>query len=321
MKNKVKKLLASHEFIVAAFVFIVYIAFSVISGNFAKVDNIKLILSQVAINGICAIGVSMVVFLGGIDLSSGSILALCAASSGMFINAGMPLYLTILISMGIGALCGLLNGFLVARFRIPPIIATLASMNVIRGVAIIITGGDWITGFPDSFKVIGQGRVLGLPIPFIIFIVITILSSLMLRYLNIGRKIYAVGGNASAAELAGFNIVGIKLFAYILCGIMIGLAGTVYASMVGTISASTTGGSLGFQVLAAALIGGLSINGGKGTTVGTCFGVILLGIMRNGLILSKVSEYWIDAVTGTVILIALVINALQVIHRQRRISI
>lgn len=316
--KKRKKVLESQEFMILSFIVIISIAFTLISDNFSDPGNIQLILSQVAINGICTIGVSMVIFLGGIDLSSGSILALCAACSGMIINTGMPLILTLLCSILIGMGCGLLNGFLIARLRIPPIIATLASMNVIRGLAITVTGGDWITGFPKSFNVIGQGRILGIPIPFIIFIAVATLAYLLFRYVNIGRKIYAVGGNILAAELAGLNAIRVKLFAYVLCGAVIGLAGTVYASMVGTISASTTGSSLGFQILAAALIGGLSINGGKGTVLGSFLGVILLGVMKNGLILSKVSEYWIDAVTGIIILIALAINAIQIIRCQRR---
>lgn len=317
---KKKKVLESQEFMILVFIVIVSTVFGVVSDNFCVLSNIQLILSQVAINGICAIGVSMVIFLGGIDLSSGSILALCAACSGMITNAGMPLIITLICSILIGMGCGVLNGFLVARLRIPPIIATLASMNVIRGLAIIVTGGEWITGFPKSFNVIGQGRIFGIPIPFIIFIAVTVVAFLLFRYVNIGRKVYAVGGNISAAELAGLNVVKVKLFAYVLCGAVIGLAGTVYASMVGTISASTTGSSLGFQILAAALIGGLSINGGKGTVLGSFFGVVLLGVIKNGLILSKVSEYWIDAVTGIVILIALTINAIQIIKNQRRLT-
>ena len=320
MKKK-NKILESQEFMILIFIIVVSIVFAVISDNFSSPSNIQLIFSQVAINGICTIGVSMVVFLGGIDLSSGSIQSLCAACSGMIVNIGMPLVVTILCSVLIGMSCGLLNGFLVARLRIPPIIATLASMNIIRGLAIIVTGGDWITGFPESFNGIGQGRVIGLPIPFLIFLAVTVLAAILFRYVNIGRKIYAVGGNIAAAELAGLNVVRIKLFAYILCGATIGLAGTIYASMVGTISASTTGSSLGFQILAAALIGGLSINGGKGTVLGSFLGVVLLGVIKNGLILSKVSEYWIDAVTGAVILIALAINAVQIIRRQRRVTI
>lgn len=320
MKKK-NRILESQEFMILVFIVVISAVFAVVSENFKAPSNIQLILSQVAINGICTIGVSMVIFLGGIDLSSGSILALCAACSGMIVNSGMSLGITLICSILIGMCCGGLNGFLVARLRIPPIIATLASMNVIRGAAIIVTGGDWITNFPKSFNIIGQVRLLGLPIPFLIFIGVTAIVYLLFRYMNIGRKIYAVGGNMAAAELAGLNAVRIKMFAYISCGAIIGLSGTVYASMVGTISASTTGSSLGFQILAAALIGGLSINGGKGTVLGSFLGVILLGVIKNGLILSKVSEYWIDAVTGLVILIALSVNAIQIIRHQRRAAV
>lgn len=319
-EHSIKKVLQRQEFWVLAFTIAMIAVFSILSKNFSSPDNIKLIFSQIAINGICAIGISMIIFLGGIDLSSGAILALCASCSGMAVNAGYPLIAVLVFSILIGAACGLLNGFLVAKLQIPPIITTLATMNVIRGVAIMVTGGDWITGFPKSFGAIGQGRFLGVPIPFIIFVFITIGVSVLVRHFNIGRKIYAVGENPEAAELAGFKIARVKLFAYIAAGTMIGLAGTVYASMIGTISASTTGSSLTFQVLAAALIGGLDINGGKGTTIGVCFGVLMLGVIKNGLILSRVSEYWIDGVTGAIIIIALVMNAFRILKKKRRLT-
>ena len=142
-----------------------------------------------------------------------------------------------------------------------------------------------------------------------------------MKYFNIGRKIYAVGGNINAAELAGMDVVRTKLIAYMISGGLIGLAGTVYASMVGTISASTTGSSLGFQLLASALIGGMSINGGKGTVIGTFLGVMLLGVISNGLILSRVSEYWVDTVTGSIIIVALSINAIKNLRNQRSVMI
>ena len=221
----------------------------------------------------------------------------------------------------IGVLCGLFNGALVARLRIPPIIATMASMNIFRGIAIVVTKGDWITGFPKYFNTLGQGRICGIPIPFWIFAVITASCGILMKYFNIGRKIYAVGGNINAAELAGMDVVRTKLIAYMISGGLIGLAGTVYASMVGTISASTTGSSLGFQILASALIGGMSINGGKGTVIGTFLGVMLLGVISNGLILSRVSEYWVDTVTGSIIIVALSINAIKNLRNQRSVMI
>ena len=319
--KKQSKILASQEFAVFCFTLAVVLAFVLLSTSFATVANFCLILSQVSINGICAIGVSMVVFLGGIDLSSGAILALCTSCSGMFVNMGIPVFFCILMSMAIGVLCGLFNGALVARLRIPPIIATMASMNIFRGIAIVVTKGDWITGFPKYFNTLGQGRICGIPIPFWIFAIITASCGILMKYFNIGRKIYAVGGNINAAELAGMDVVRTKLIAYMISGGLIGLAGTVYASMVGTISASTTGSSLGFQILASALIGGMSINGGKGTVIGTFLGVMLLGVISNGLILSRVSEYWIDTVTGSIIIVALSINAIKNLRNQRSVMI
>ena len=199
--KKQSKMLASQEFAVFCFTLAVVLAFVLLSTSFATVANFCLILSQVSINGICAIGVSMVVFLGGIDLSSGAILALCASCSGMFVNMGIPVFFCILMSMAIGVLCGLFNGALVARLRIPPIIATMASMNIFRGIAIVVTKGDWITGFPKYFNTLGQGRICGIPIPFWIFAVITASCGILMKYFNIGRKIYAVGGNINADKL------------------------------------------------------------------------------------------------------------------------
>ena len=299
------------EFPIVLFVIIVFFVFSSLSENFSNIQNIKLIALQISINGICAIGMTMAVLLGGINLSIGSVLALCATCAGLFNNMGMPLPLIVLLSVLIGGLCGVLNGFLIVRFRIPDIIATLATMSIIRGLAVTISGGKWVTNFTEDFSRMGQGFFLGLPFPFIVFIVLALAFGLFLSHFNWGRKLYAIGGNKEAAMLIGINEGRIRATVYIIDGMLIGLAAVLYAAMMANVQASTAGNNMTNLILASVLIGGASIFGGKGTLLGTAFGVFLMGMIRNGMILIKASEYWVDAITGGLIILALIINIIQ----------
>lgn len=299
------------EFPIVVFVILIFFVFSGLSDNFASIANLKLIALQISVNGICAIGMTMVVLLGGINLSIGSVLALCATCAGLFNNMGIPLPLNLLLCMTIGGLTGLLNGFLIIRLKIPDIIATLATMSIIRGIAVTISGGKWITNFTKEFSSIGQGNFLGLPYPFIIFIVLVVIFSLVLSNSNWGRKLYAAGGNSEAALLIGINEKKIRGSVYLIDGILIGLASVLYAAMMANVQASTAGNNITNLILASVLIGGASIFGGKGTLVGTGFGILLMGMIRNGMILVRASEYWVDAITGGLIILALIINIVQ----------
>ena len=310
--RQTKKLFLRQEFIVATFILFLILVFSLISGSrFATFSNMRIILSQVAINGISVIGLSLCVLMGGVDFSAGAILATCSCLSGMMVNSGMPVILVMFCSILIGFVCGSFNGMLIGRFRIAPIIATLASMYILRGVTTVATGGVWISDFPDRFKWPGQTVLLGTPMHFIVFLLLAFGAQFFLLKHQTGRRLYVAGGNPEAAKLAGLNYSLYRFGAYAVSGAFIGLSGTVYASMVGTVSSTTTGLSTSGDLLAAALIGGLSIRGGKGNIVGACLGVLLMQIIRNGLIISKVPEHWADTITGLIIIFALVLNAVE----------
>ena len=300
------------EYVVAIFTFIVAFIFSVLPGsNFCSLSNFRVIFSQAAINGICVIGLSLCLIMGGVDFSMGAILAACACFAGMMVNQGVPVWGVLALSILVGALCGGANGFLIARLRIAPIIATLASMYVLRGLSAVLTGGVWISDFPDTFKWPGQSSSWGIPMHFILWLVLAFLTQYGLDNLNIGRKLYVSGGNPEAAKLFGIRYPAYRMGVYAVSGALIGLSGTIYASMVGTVSANTTGLNTSGELLAAALIGGVNIGGGKGNVFGAGIGVLLMQIIRNGLIISKISEHWADAVTGMIIVVALVLSSLE----------
>ena len=309
-KSKIGSLLVKQEVILTLFTILVYITFSLISSNFATRSNFLSLLQQISINGMCVVGMGLVVILGGIDLSVGAVLSLCGAVGGMAILAGHSVVVALLLSVGIGIVCGAFNAVLVTILQLPPIIATLASSYLFRGVSVWITKGSWITALPREFTIYGTGRVLDIPNIFWMFIFILIAASLMMRYTNIGRKIYAVGTNNTAADNAGIKTGRVKFFGYVLCSAVIGFAGLMYVAQMGALNVTNTALTLGNQLLAAALAGGIAIAGGKGVLPGAAIGIFMIGTIKNGLILSKANEFWLDAITGVIILIALVLNVL-----------
>lgn len=312
-----KRLLNVHEAPIILFTIAVFLLFSVISPDFFQLDNIKLILDQNISMFIVAIGMTMVILLGGMDLSVGSVLAVTATSVGLFLGQGIHPWIAALMGIGIGVLCGMVNGYFIAVRKIPDIIVTLATMYIFRGIAVGISGGTWMTNFPEGFRFFGQGQLLGISFPLLIAVVLIAVFVYLLKFTRAGRKIYAIGGNGSAAKLAGISAAKSKFMVYVLTGLLVGIASVIFASKVGSVQASTAGNSLSFEVMAAVLIGGGSIFGGVGTVAGTMLGVLFMGIVKNGLIISKVSPFWVDATTGFLIILAIVINTLQRIRQNK----
>jgi len=306
-----KRLLNVHEAPILAFTLIVTAIFAILSPDFLQFDNLKLILDQNITMFIVAIGMTMVILLGGMDLSVGSVLAVTATSVGLFLDQGIHPWVAALMAIGLGVLCGMVNGYFIAVRQIPDIIVTLATMYIFRGIAVGISGGTWMTNFPEGFRYFGQGQLLGISFPLVIAIVLIAIFVYMLKFTRAGRRIYAIGGNGSAAKLAGISVARSKFMVYALSGLLVGIASVIFASKVGSVQASTAGNSLSFEVMAAVLIGGGSIFGGIGTVAGTMLGVLFMGIIKNGLIISKVSPFWVDATTGCLIILAIVINTLQ----------
>lgn len=314
--NVFKKLLKRQEFIITLFSLFVFCIFSICSDNFLTPTNIRLLFQQYAVNGICVLGVGIVIILGGIDLSAGSILAMSGALGGTLVKAGIPIPFSILASVLMGALCGGVNGTIVTKLGVPAIIATMSTNYVFRGILVIITGGFWVNQFPKKFSSLAQGRFLGLSNIFWMAMVLLKILTFILHYTNFGRKIYAVGTNADAAEKCGINSDKITICGYMICGAAVGYAAMMYAGLYGAISTSSTGASLGTTVLAAALAGGINFNG-RGTLLGGTIGMFLITIINNGLIQMRVSEYWINAVTGAIILLALILNVMNAKEKRR----
>ena len=293
------------------------VAFSVLSEGFFTARNIFNIIRQISFMGLIAIGVTMVIISGGIDLGSGSVLALAAVvatslaqiqTSATLKYAGLvvPVYVPVLLALVIGALTGLINGSLIAKFKIPPFIATLGMMTVARGFALIYSNKP-LSQLTPEYNFIGQGEIFGVPFPVVILIVVAVLAHIMLNNVPFGRYIYALGGNEQAARISGVNIDRVKIGVYTLAGLLSGLAGLVVSSRVGS---GQPGQGVGIELdaIAAAVIGGTSLSGGIGTIWGTIVGALIIGVLDNGLILLNVDQYWITIVKGTIIVVAVIID-------------
>jgi inositol transport system permease protein len=290
-------------FVLIALVIVISIAAPV----FLSPRNIRNVLQQVSTLGILSMGVTVLMISGGIDLSVGSAISTVAVIAGTMLKAGIPAEIAILTGLVLGCAIGFLNGMLAAFTRAHPFILTLGTMTILQGVAIIVTQGYPINDLGARFGFIG-GAMIG-PVPFIVilFFLVMIICGLLLRYLRIGRIAYAIGGNEYTAYLAGIPVKRYKILFYVICGLFAGMAGLVLASR---ISSAIPNMGTGFEMnsIGAAVIGGIPLTGGRGNVWGTLTGVLLLGIIANGLNLLHVDASWQYVVTGLVIIIAVIIH-------------
>jgi ribose transport system permease protein len=266
------------------------ILMSIASPKFLQSANLVNIVRQVSINGILAVGMTFVILTSGIDLSVGAIMALSSTiMAGAMVNFGIPFYLAALIGILVGALCGLINGTLVAYAKIPAIIVTLAMMEIPRGLALIYTGGYPLSGFPTGASFIGRGYLFNvIPMPVIIMLIIYGVAYVVLTHLPMGRYIYAIGGNEEAVRLSGIKVKKYKIIAYLTSGLTAAIAGMVLTSR---LMSGQPNAGVGFELdaIAAVVLGGTDIAGGRGTILGTFLGVLILGVLSNGLNLMGVS--------------------------------
>lgn len=273
-------------------------------------ENILTLLRQASFNAIMAAGVSVVIITAGIDLSIGSVWALSSVvMAHVCANAKWAWTTSVLVGLMVGLTCGVINGCGVTLLRIPPFVATLGMMSIARGLAEVITGGFQISGLPDAFLWWGQGDIFGVPVPVIVAVAIIVLTWTILRFTQLGRYIYAVGGNESAAHLSGVAVRKVKLFAYAYCGTLAALAGLLATARMGSARPSD---ALGYELdaIAASVIGGISLMGGQGSVLGTAVGAALIGVLRNGMVLLDVSAFWQKVVIGIVIIIAVALDYL-----------
>ncbi|KAB7707544.1 ribose ABC transporter permease [Bacillus aerolatus] len=282
---------------------------SILNPSFLAPLNILNLLRQVAINALIAYGMTFVILTGGIDLSVGSILALSSALMAGMIVSGIDPMLAILIGCLLGAVMGAVNGLLITKGKMAPFIATLATMTIYRGLTLVYTDGNPITGLGDNylFQLFGRGYFLGIPVPAVTMMLAFAVLWVILHKTPFGRQTYAIGGNEKAAWISGIKVPRVKIMIYSLAGLLAALAGAILTSRLNS-AQPTAGTSYELDAIAAVVLGGTSLSGGRGLIVGTLIGALIIGTLNNGLNLLGVSSFFQMVVKGIVIVIAVLID-------------
>lgn len=307
---------------------LLYAFFAIVSDAFMTQNNQVILAKQVAINAVLGIGMTFVILTGGIDLSVGSIVGLTGMVTGMLIHRGLILtpldrvvYFNVwiigLIAIGVGMLIGLINGILVTRFRVAPFIATLGTLYMARGLALLSNNGATFpnlvgkpelgnTGFPE----LGRGTLLGLPYSIWIMVALGLLATFITRKTPFGRQVYAIGGNQRAAQLSGVRVKTVTMMTYVISGFCAAVVGLIISSQL-IAAHPATGDGFELNAIAAVVLGGTSLAGGRGTILGTIVGAFVVGVLRNGMVIEGVSSFWQMIITGGVIVLAVIIDQAQ----------
>jgi ribose transport system permease protein len=283
------------------------ILMSLTSKEFLTLNNLTNVARQVSIFAIIGTGMTFVIITAGIDLSVGSQLALTGCVAMTIIDKTNGDFIGIAAGILIGAICGAVNGITVSRFRVPPFIATLAGLTIYRGLSLVITNGLPIVKFEGSFRFIGQGVIAGIPVPVIIMVIVVIVMQLVLSRTAFGAYIYAVGGNEEAARLSGIKVAWVKFWAYVLCGFLSGLSGMI---LMARLSSAQPAVGEGFELdaIAAVVLGGTSLMGGRGAVWNTLIGALVIGILSNGMNLMGVHSHYQLVAKGVLIVLAVVLD-------------
>ncbi|WP_137113522.1 ABC transporter permease [Mesorhizobium sp. GR13] len=301
-------------------------AFAFGNSAFLSVNNGLTVLLQTSVIGLLGIGMTMVIITGGIDLSVGSVLALSGTVAGLLVKAGVPVPVAMTVAVGVGAVCGLINGLVITRMRITPFVATLGMMMIARGTALQLTGAAPISQLGEAFGWLGNGALFrmvekmpnglskvvfpGIPYPAILLLIVAVGAAYLLRRRRLGRHIYAVGSNEEAARLSGVNVERTKIAAYVMSGALAGLAGNVLMSRLVT-AQPNEGVMYELDAIASAVIGGASLMGGVGGVSGTMIGAFIIGVLRNGLNMAGVSAFIQQIIIGFVVILAVFIDQLR----------
>ncbi len=288
------------------------IFFTCATEHFASMSNFTNILTQISINTVIAAGMTFVILLGGIDLSVGSVLALCTIVSGLILtresfSSWQAIILSILASLVAGGICGLFNGVVSTKWKIHSFIVTLGMLNIARGAALLISDSRTYFNFPDSFIDFGALTFVGIPVIFIIAILFIIIGTIILKYTVFGRMIYAIGNNDEAVRLSGHNTNFYKVAAFVICGGSIGVAAIMYMLRL-SISSPISGVGFELNAIAAVVIGGTSMSGGKGSLLGTFLGAAIIGVLNNGLLLVGLGDFARQIITGLIIVLAVILD-------------
>jgi len=294
------------------------IALALTTDKFMTVDNSLNVLRQICANLCLSIGMTIIILSGGIDLSVGAVLAFSGAVAAGLLKSGISIPGTdifiefttsgaILAGLVVGAALGWFNGFVITRFKLPPFVATLGMLSIARGLTMLWTGGFPITRLGENFDYMGSGHLFGVPMPVLISAALVVIFIILMKRTRFGRNIYAVGGNERTATLSGLNVNRIKLLVYMLGGALSGVAGLLVTAR---LDSATPNAGLGYELdsIAAVVIGGTSLNGGRGTIMGTVLGCLIIGVLNNGLVLLQVSPFWQQVIKGLVILVAVAVD-------------
>ena len=314
--ENVKSYLAKFQSLVALLVMCIAMAF--LSEKFMTVGNFWVVMRHISVNVCISVGMTLVILTAGIDLSVGSILAFSGAVAAGFLKQGthiplVDLHITYTVfgaciaAIIVGAALGMFSGVAITRFKVPPFVATLAMLTIARGLTLLWTGGFPITGLGDAFAYIGTGWFLGIPMPVWISIWVVAGAVLVTKKTRFGRYVYAVGGNEHAARLSGLDVNRIKVIVYTAAGALAAVGGLIVTSRLNS-AAPTAGRGYELDSIAAVVIGGTSLDGGKGSVQGTVQGALIIGVLNNGLILLGVSPFWQQVIKGCVILAAVVVD-------------
>lgn len=287
---------------------IIFAVFSWLSPVFFTGPNLVNILQQSSINACIALGMTLVIVSGGIDLSVGPIAALSAVVAASLMVAGVPIPLAVMAAIGAGALCGLFNGVLIAYAGLQPFIVTLGGLSLYRALSLIYTGGNPVYGIPPEFRAFTNGDTFGLPTPVVIVAIIALICWVILNKTPLGEYFMAVGGNQEAARIAGVPVARTKISAFVFSGVLASIAALILVGRLGAAD-PTLGNLWELDAIAAAAIGGASLMGGKGSIVGTIMGAIILGSLRNGLTLMNVQAFYQLLATGIIIIAAMLIDS------------
>lgn len=304
-----KEWLIEQKSLIALLFLIVVVSF--LNPNFFTLDNILNILRQTSVNAIIAVGMTLVILTAGIDLSVGSVLALCGAFAASMIALEVPVLIAVPTALLAGAALGAISGVIIAKGKVQAFIATLVTMTLLRGVTMVYTDGRPIsTGFTDTadaFAWFGTGYALGIPVPVWLMVVVFAAAWYLLNHTRFGRYVYALGGNESATRLSGINVDRVKIGVYAICGLLAALAGIIITSRLS--SAQPTAG-MGYELdaIAAVVLGGTSLMGGKGRIMGTLIGALIIGFLNNALNLLDVSSYYQMIAKAVVILLAVLVD-------------
>lgn len=305
-RSRLRELLARFGLFLAFLVMVVVL--SLISDRFLTTSNIINVLRQISVNAIIAFGMTVVIIGAGIDLSVGSLLALVGVVAALLVTTtNLPVLLVLLIALGVGAALGLFNGIVIGYAGVAPFIVTLAGLTIFRGVTLVLTDGKPVSGLPPIFGQLGYGTFLKVPMPIWIMLGVLLVSHVLLRHTAIGRAIYAVGGNVEAARLSGIPVRRILTFTYVYSGFATAIAALVLTGRLNS-AQPTAGQAFELDAIAAVVVGGTSLFGGRGSVWGTLVGALIIGVINNGMNLLNVSSFYQQIVKGGVILLALLVD-------------